>query len=151
MTATLYSWDLMPSGSAVATSSNTTVGNALPILRDLAIDLDSGELQLDGGDLKGAYGVASIQQHVCMRLRTLLGEWFLDTSRGVPYFEQVLTKNPSNSVLAQVFREAILSTVGVSSLLQLDLSVDTRERTLMVSFKADTDLGEITGAVPVGV
>lgn len=151
MTATLYSWDLMPSGSAVATSSNTTVGNALPILRDLTIDLDSGELQLDGGDLKGAYGVASIQQHVCMRLRTLLGEWFLDTSRGVPYFEQVLTKNPSSSVLAQVFREAILSTVGVSSLLQLDLSVDTRERTLMVSFKADTDLGEITGAVPVGV
>lgn len=147
---TLYSWDLL-SGSTAATSSETGNATALPVGRDIEIDPDTNEMVLAQGDLVIVSGVDSIKQDLLMRLRFFLGEWFLDTDIGVPYLEQVLIKSPNADVTRGVFREAILATPGVKSLNSLVLAFNTGARTLTVTFRCDTELGEINGALPLEV
>jgi len=60
----------------------------------------SGELVLEAGSAALVSGRTSestreaIAQAARCRLRTFLGEWFLDSSIGVPWFEQVLGVKP---------------------------------------------------------
>ena len=78
-------------------------------------------------------------------LRQLAGEWFLDLDYGLPYFEQILVKNPNLPSVQDIFRRAILSVKGVSSVERITLSLDTTQRTLSVSWVVLTDLGLLVG------
>jgi hypothetical protein len=51
--------------------------------RDLALD-SAGDLDLAGGGHL-VEGQAAIAQRLTIRLRTFLGEYFLDTTRGLPW------------------------------------------------------------------
>ena len=132
----------LPTSSSSA-SSPATFG------RDLKLDTTTGDLALSGGDLVLVSGTDAIAQDLRMRLRFFAGEWFADLDAGVPYFSQVLVKNPDVTQLRGVFRDAILATPGVKDLLELDLDFDSALRTLTLTFKVDTDLGELNAAVTV--
>ncbi len=86
-----------------------------------------------------------IQQRISQVLKTIAGEWFLDLDFGLPYFEQVLVKNPNLPSVQDLFRRALLSVKGVSSVERLTLSLDTTQRTLTVSWVVLTDLGLLVG------
>lgn len=88
-------------------------------------------------------GLEAIRQHLQVRLRLFLGEWFLDTTVGVPWFQQVFQKNTTFIVVQQVLKDAILSTPGVIQLLKFnfDYAGATREATL--DFQALTEEGII--------
>ena len=110
---------------------------------DLLLD-DSGVV-LRGGDWAFAVDREGIQQRIGQTLRTIAGEWFLDLDYGLPYFEQILIKNPNLPSLTDLFRRALLSVKGVSSVERLNLSLDTTSRTLTVSWVVLTDLGLLVG------
>ncbi len=102
------------------------------------LDLGTNELQLVTDRS------ASVAQHIKIRLRFFLGEWFLDRNLGVPYFERILVKNPDLITVSKIFQEAILETAGVESLASFDMSVDNASRNLNVTFKAIlTDADEL--------
>lgn len=111
---------------------------------DLALN-DSGDIFLSaGGDLSLVTDGGAVIQHIRQRLRFFRGEWFLDTSRGVPYFAAILgKKTPDSYRLSGIFRDAILGTPGVISLTSFSLDIDKRTRVLSVSFSATTPGGEI--------
>jgi hypothetical protein len=109
--------------------------------RDLAIDDEEGDLVVDNGDLVLTYDLESIRQDVRARLRFFAGEWFLNTDEGVPYFENVLVKNPDQSLLRTVFRDIILGARGVTGVPEMKLDYEGPRRRLTVSFRASTDLG----------
>lgn len=111
--------------------------------RDIALD-DDGDLSVSGGDLQLVSGADAIVQAVRIRLQFFRGEWFLDVDAGVPYFQDVLVKNPDPNVLQAVFRAAILETPGISELTALSIDFDRTNRRLSVSYRADTDVGEIS-------
>jgi hypothetical protein len=86
-------------------------------------------------------GLEAIRQHCQCRLRFFLGEWFLDTSIGVPYFEDILIKNPSLPILNDIFKDQILETKGVLDFISFEMVFDTQSHTLQVQFSALTTDG----------
>lgn len=100
------------------------------------LDVSSGNLQIIGG-------ADSIPQELRLRLKFFKGEWFLDREAGIPYFQDVLVKQPDPNVLQGVFRKALLECPGVLAVNELTLTRDSTTRALNLSFRVSTDAGEL--------
>jgi hypothetical protein len=88
--------------------------------------LFDGQLQLSGG----------LAQRIDCYLRTFLGEWWADPTLGVPYFQEILKKNPDLSVVRQAILSVILQVPGVVSVPSLTVNLDRATRRMSVSFEA---------------
>lgn len=77
----------------------------------------------------------SLAQRLTVKLRTFMGEWFLDSSVGIPYIESVLGKNRSLIAIQAIFQNAIQSEPEVISLISLTTDLDKVNRILTVTFK----------------
>ena len=104
---------------------------------NLGIDA-SGDLDIQNGQLVLIEGQEEIKQHLEQRLRTFLGEWFLDETLGIPYFDNILKKNVIPSEIESIFINEIVSTPGVVRLLTFDLTLDKELRQLNLTFMAET-------------
>lgn len=94
-------------------------------------------------DMEIITGNEEIAQRLRIKLRSFLADWFLDLDDGIPYFQEVFTKNPSINVIRAFFKSAILSVEGVSSLLTFELDYGISERKLSLDFTALTESGEL--------
>lgn len=104
-------------------------------MADFALDeADNTDIGIVGGNLTIVDGTDAIAQHLLIRLRFFKGEYQLDRSIGVPYFEDIFVKNPSLVVVRAIMREVILETPGVLEITRFDLSVDSAIRQLNVDF-----------------
>lgn len=111
-------------------------------MSDLKLDTTTHDLDLTGDTLSLVDGIDAIRQHLAIRLQMFLGEWFLDTRVGIPYFESILVKDPDLIAVRSIYRQAILGAPGVISLGQFELLFDTPTRKLTLNFEAVTDSGE---------
>jgi hypothetical protein len=71
-----------------------------------------------------------------------LGEYFLDTREGVPYFQYVFVKNPDTLIIRAIFSAIILGTEGIQSLISLEVTRN-KDRTGKFSFRARATNGKI--------
>lgn len=87
------------------------------------------DLYLDeGGDIALVDEAVEVKQHIRQRLYLFRGEWFLDETIGLPWFEYVFVK-PYNAVVAEgLIKAMILGTDGVSKLLNFDVAFDKATR-----------------------
>lgn len=91
-------------------------------------------------------------QRVDCMLRTVRGEWWLDPTIGVPYFEEILKKNPDMSVVRQAFASVILSVPGVQEITRLEIKFLKATRALRVDFEVKgTDAIPVSGISEVSV
>jgi len=74
-----------------------------------------------------------VRQDLWIRLRFFLGEWFLDPTQGIPYFQNILGGKTPLPIVAQIYRKVILTTAGVASLDSFNLA-RTAERGVSLSF-----------------
>jgi hypothetical protein len=111
---------------------------------DIALDPDTGDLLIEGGDLALLDGVEAISQHVAIRLQFFQGEWFLDTRVGIPYYQRVLVKNPDLNAVRFLLRAAVASTPGIGELQSFSTEYANASRTLSVEFEASTEDGPLT-------
>jgi hypothetical protein len=116
--------------------------------QDLKLDPDTEDLVIADGDLVLVSGIDAVAQLIRGYLLLFRGEWFLDESAGILYFEDILVKNPNLSAIREIFRQTLLEVPGVLSVESLSLELSA-ERTLSVDWKVDTDLGELTGVSEV--
>lgn len=80
-----------------------------------------------------------IEQRIRQNLQFFLGEWFLDTTIGIPYFQMVFVKGVAPSLIEAVFKDAILETPGVSSLVEFrPIEYESSTRQLTVDFTVRT-------------
>lgn len=86
--------------------------------------------------------VEGVRQNLTIRLKFFKGEWFRNELEGIPYYQDVLVKNPSLPVITTVFRKAIISTPGVASLTVFLADFDPSLRKLSLSFDALLDDGQ---------
>jgi len=102
---------------------------------DFALTDDDDLAFVDGGFVLVTDVVDLAVQRLRMRLGLVLGEWFTDTRKGVPYFEAILVKDPDADQLQSIFKAAILDDDDVSSVAKLELNLQDN-RQLDVSFIA---------------
>ena len=111
---------------------------------DLAENTATGDLLLQNNDLMIIDNAERVAQQILITLRFWLGEWFLDTTQGVPYLEYILIKNPNENHIRQILSEAILSVEGVQAVDEMTLEFDAKNRRLYVEYSASTDYGLLT-------
>ncbi len=114
-------------------------------MEDLKLDI-AGDLALTStGDLATVDGLDAVTQRLRFALQHFKGEWTLDEAFGVPWFQDVLKKNPNPVVIDAVLKQVILATPGVLALESLDLDWDRARRRLTVRFSALTTSGRVKG------
>jgi hypothetical protein len=96
-------------------------------------------------------GADKVAQQIKINLLTLLGEWFLDNTWGVPYLEEILIKNPHMPSVETILRNHISSVPSVIRITSFGIGWDRKMRTLSVQFACDTDLGPIQESVKLEV
>jgi hypothetical protein len=118
---------------------------------DIALDLNPlsptyRDVLIANGDLVLVDKGPAILQHILQRLSTFLGEWFLDNTIGIPYFQQVLVKTPNQATIDAIFINAILNVPGVTQLTKYGFKAEFTSRTLRLSFTAQTTAGIVNYA-----
>jgi len=81
-----------------------------------------------------------VGQRLKIRLLTFQGEYDLDTTLGVPWFQSVLVRGVTKSQIDNIIREQILSDEGVMEIVEFESTLSKGLYTLR--FKASTDKGK---------
>lgn len=100
------------------------------------LDTASGDLVTPLTIIRGS---DAIMQRIRIRFKWFLGEWFLDQRQGVPYFTEVLIKNPDPILISTIFRQVLKTTPGVKRVLSFSASLDRATRVLTVVWSALLD------------
>jgi len=79
-----------------------------------------------------------LTQRIKHRLQTFRGECFLDRSVGVPYFDEVMKKNPDLSRIRSLLASVINGVEGVKKILSLTVLFAPKTRNLSVNFRVLT-------------
>jgi hypothetical protein len=123
---------------------------------DWALDAN-GDIAI-GQDVSWTTSLAAVVQSCRIALQMIRGEWFLNDSEGVPYWERsgvpaadALLGQPYNQLKATAaFRAALLDVPEVITILALTVSLDKTLRKLSVTWTVRTTFGdtapETTGA-----
>lgn len=114
------------------------------VYTDIKLDETTGAIVVENGDIVLIHDLDVIAQRLRLTLRTIMGEWFLDTTHGVDYFGVILVKGAQQARVESELREKILGVPGVLSLQRFDASYDTALRKFALSFDVDTVFGPLT-------
>lgn len=113
---------------------------------DLQITGISNDLVIQDGDLVLIDGDEQIRQAILQNLQTFAGEWFLNTSIGIPYFQNIFVKNPNLDLIQLIFQNVIMGTPGVAQLNNFTFDYDNATRSLSISFIGVTSNGQVIKA-----
>ncbi len=91
----------------------------------------------------------TVAQKLTIKLLTFFGEWFLDTSIGIPYFETILNKGVSKTTIDGIFQEAILEEPQVVEITEFNSIIDTESRSYQLSFKVKTSSNIVTDYIDI--
>lgn len=111
----------------------------------LAIDQVTNDLYLTAdGNLALATDALAVGQHARQRLSTFEGEWFLDTTAGVPWLTKILGKGYDPALAEAVVKASILGTDGVTEITSFSVSFGRETRGLTIrSVEVLTDYDEV--------
>lgn len=108
--------------------------------RDFKLDA-SGDWDVSAGDLTMLSDADAIIQAARIHLQFFQGEWFLDLTTGLPWWQSLLGKVRDPSVLAPIFRRALLLVPGATRVASLRLTRDGSARSLDVVYQLEADIG----------
>lgn len=78
------------------------------------------DLEIRNGKFRAVYGADEVKQRILVALRHFWGEYFLDTSDGVPWYEVILGSKDLKTV-ELILRRKVLEVPGVISVLSLEM------------------------------
>lgn len=103
-----------------------------------------GDIGLDSGVL--AEPDNTLAQWFRTAFLIFRGTWVYSTDEGVPYFETFLGQRYPLAQAREVFRGLILQAPGLKTLDSLELTVEPKTRTLLVSFRVNGEAITIPAA-----
>ena len=107
---------------------------------DIMLDPVTHDIVLNGRNLALVRGNELIAQRLKQNLLTITGEWFLDRSVGLPWFDEILQKGTNLDRIRQYFIREIVNTKGVTVLNSLSMNNDPATRRLTVDFVVNGDV-----------
>jgi hypothetical protein len=99
---------------------------------------ENGDMSFGQGLGNMATDAEACAQNVRTRLLLSEGEWFLDTTEGMPWLQNILTKPVDYEYAQFLIRERILQTTGINELNSFDAELDHNTRKLTVSASVST-------------
>lgn len=104
-------------------------------MNTLLLDIAAWDLVLDSnGNIALARPPYAVAQDVASAIRTFLGELWYDTTQGVPYWQELLGQNPTNSQIISSFNQAALNVPGVATANTVITSIPGRQVNGQVQF-----------------
>ena len=111
-------------------------------MRDLKLEPNSNNLTITNLSLQLTSNVSEyVSQKIRILLSFFLGEWFLDNSEGIPYFDSIFVKNPNLVQVGNFLKKKIISVEGVKKLTSFTLTADNDNRRLELVFSMDLSDG----------
>lgn len=111
---------------------------------DVGLDTTTGDLPVFTRHITG---IDLILQRVRIRLETGLGEWRLDTRRGLDYQGWTQMKPPPTNLVSGLIRSEVANTPGVIRVTSWEAEYDATTRTITITGSVDTEYGEVTVVV----
>jgi hypothetical protein len=114
-------------------------------LKDQDLVIINGDFALCADDC------AALAQSISMRLKTLSGEWFLDTSAGIPYLSEIFGQKRSHLFIRQAILPHVEAVPGVKEV--TDFQVEEQpDRVMLITFTVVLNDGSsLKFKEPVGV
>jgi len=109
----------------------------------LAPNAETHDLELVGYDLALIGGLDLMVQRLRQSLWFFRGEWYLDITDGVPYYQDILLKAPDRITVESEIKAAIVETPGVTDLLSFDVEYENAIRRFRVVFSVKTIYGDM--------
>lgn len=78
-----------------------------------------------------ATGKEATRQGIIRRLRLFLGEYFLDSTEGTPWFQNILGKTQADIAAASI-KQRILTAPGVVGISRFEFDIDQKSRKITV-------------------
>ena len=88
-------------------------------------------------------GLEATRQRVIQHLRFTLGEWFLDSDQGIPYFDGLFAGG-SPEFAAQLIAAEVLGVEDVTDVVVVRAVLDPLTRRLSLEFRVSTVHGQVT-------
>jgi hypothetical protein len=101
----------------------------------------NGDMTFGQGLANMARDAEAVAQNVRTRLLLLLGEWFLDTSEGVPYLEEIFVKPENLPLTESTLKARIVETEGIATLESFELDFDRNSRKVNIFCTVTTIYG----------
>jgi len=112
-------------------------------MKDIRLDLnDKHDMTLTGTDLSLVSDLDYILQKLSIRLLFFYGEWYLDTTAGIRFYDHVLVKNPDITLIDSLIKGVILGTDGVLEIVSYQSVYDNAARSLMIETQLRTTYGD---------
>ena len=113
---------------------------------DIKLDED-GDMSLVNGDAQTtSIGAEDLAQRLSIRLNTFQGEWFMDNTLGIDWWNRVMWKNRSKMAVDALIQDAILKEPDALQIVSYTSSIST-DRKFSCSFRVRTEDGAISSAI----
>lgn len=116
--------------------------------RDLYFDIDTNDLTLtDGKDLRLTSGIVEYTiQKIKNVLNFVFGEWYLNTTLGIPYLaldnnerddrtKNILVKNPDLAFINGIFTTNLANINTIDEIISLTSNLNTEIRKFFITFE----------------
>lgn len=114
----------------------------------LAMD-ENGDIYVDkNGNFATVSELEALRQKILQRLRLFLGEWFLDTTRGVPYFQNILGENVNPSIATQILTNEIAKEDEITAVKNVQYTFDRITRNFTYSATVSSVWGSTQVELP---
>lgn len=110
------------------------LGSAFALNSDNDIYASAGSLVRNSGS---DYVVQTIRTQLLM----YQGEWWLDLTAGIPWFQTILAAPADIKTAEQIIKTSILGTPGVTELVEFDATFDNSTRDFKITFIVLTEYG----------
>jgi len=109
---------------------------------DIALDPDTHDLLIRDNDLQIVNDADQLEQNLRIRLQFFIREWFLNINNGLPFYSDILVRNPNVSNIDSIIKAQIIDTNGVEEILAFISTFDAAERRYSITFKVRSEFGE---------
>lgn len=104
-------------------------------MSDILLDEITGDIKVVANTLILTTDIGLlVRQRLQIRLDTFLGEWFLNSEIGVPYFQTLLKKPYKELLTDSIFKGVILETEDVISITKFETTFDAKTGVYTLNF-----------------
>ena len=114
------------------------------MINNLAINQNTGDLDESANQINQVTELDAVAQNLYSTLKLFLGEYWLNKSLGVAYYEVIFQKNVDLSIKKTLIKNEILKKEYVIEITKFEAAFDSPDRKLGIVFSAITTSGIIT-------